>query len=55
MKMYLVTLCIFDDLYVSGDKNLASLKITAIIMIFGFLLGVRIKTDYQGSVIVKFL
>lgn len=47
MKMYLVTVWFFGDLYVSGDENLASLKITAIIMIFGFLLGVRVRTDYQ--------
>lgn len=53
MKMSFVTLWFFGDLSVSGDKNLASLKITAIIMIFGFLLGLRVRTDYQGTVIIK--
>lgn len=53
--MYFVALWFFRDLSVSGDGNLASLKITAILMIFGFLLDLRVRTEYQGSVIVKFM
>lgn len=55
--MYLVTLWFCSDLYVSGDENLVLLKVTAIIMLFCFLLGLslRIMTDYQGSVIITFM
>lgn len=57
LKMYLVTFWFCSDLYVSGDENLVSLKVTAIIMLFCFPLGLslRIMTDYQGSVIITFM
>lgn len=55
MKMYLVTFWFFCDFSLSGDENLASLKITAIIVIFDILLGLRVRVDYQGSTNVKFM